>query len=155
MCDVCIYDWGLGDMPPPGPRPEDMIVAPVGGSSVDVVGRTVSGAERRTDVNETVWIRSLGGQQEQGEEVLDPTMIAGSGMFDKFITAWNEYLRIDMIWGNVTRDVVKGRVTVVSVKELVVGSMKVARGEFRGAGYEFVHTFNRLGSVKSTVRDYV
>ena len=122
---------------------------------MDVVGRTVSGAERRTDVNETVWIRALGGQQEQGEEVLDPTMIAGSGMFDKFITAWNEYLRIDMIWGNVTRDVVKGRVTVVSVKELVVGSMKVARGEFRGAGYEFVHTFNRLGSVKSTVRDYV
>ena len=76
-------------------------------------------------------------------------------MFDEFCDAWNEYLRIDMTWGNVTRDVVKGRVTVTSVKELVVGSLKVARGEFRGAGYEFVHTFNMLGSVKSTVRDYV
>ena len=28
-------------------------------------------------------------------------------------------------------------------------------GEFMGAGYEFVHTFNRLGSVKATTRDYV
>lgn len=112
-------------MPPPGPRPEGMIVAPVGGSSVDAVGRTGSGAERRTDVNEAVSIRALGGEQEQGEEVLDPTMIAGSAMFDKFIAAWNEYLRIDMTWGNVSRDVVKGRATVASVKGLVAGSMKV------------------------------
>ena len=82
--------------------------------------------------------------------MLDPTMIDGSVMFDKFITAWNEYLRIDMTWGNVTRDVVKGRVTVASVKGLVSGSMKVTRGEFRGDGYEFVHTFNRLRSVKVT-----
>ena len=70
---------------------------------VYMTGRTGSGTERHVDVNESVWIRTLGGQQEQGEEVLDPTMIAGSAMFDKFIEAWNEYLRIDMTSGNVTR----------------------------------------------------